>query len=122
MSYTLEFELPGLPRMSNISSGKSHWGHAYTEQGRWKHAVRYKVLRRIPSKPLKKFNLILTRFSSNEPDYDGLVRGFKAIVDGLRAAGVIQDDKLSNTGAWDCRWEKTSPKQGKIRVRVEELF
>jgi hypothetical protein len=119
--YRLEFELPGLPKMANPSGAKStHWRYAYEEVSRWHMAVVGLVARRRPAKPLDRYTLELTRFSSSEPDYDGLVRGFKSIVDGLRLAGVIVDDKLSNSGPWVCDWMKAKPKEGKIKVVVIE--
>lgn len=120
MSYRLEFSLEGLPKMANIQNGKSHWRHADKERKLWQQLVAMTVGARKPKEPLLKAGLILTRFSSVEPDYDGLVRGFKSVVDGLTVAGVLANDKLSNTGAWDCRWEKCKPKQGSIRVVVFE--
>lgn len=121
MSYRLEFELPGLPRMANIASGRSHWRYAHQEAATWKQAVKLAVGPRKPKKPLPRYRLILTRFSSVEPDFDGLTRGFKSLVDGLKMAGVIEDDKLSNSGAWDCQWDRARPREGKVRVVVEEV-
>jgi len=54
------------------------------------------------------------------PDYDGLVSAFKSVVDGLKEAGVILDDKYENTGPWNCVWRKAKSKQGFVRVIVEE--
>lgn len=77
---------------------------------------------KLPKKPLSRFELTLFRFSSVEPDYDGLVSGFKVIVDGLREIGVIAGDKLSNTGPWRCHWFLAKPKAGFIRVVVREVI
>lgn len=104
--------------MANIASGKSHWRYAYKQASAWKQNVVYAVGKNKPPEPLKHYRLELVRFSSSEPDFDGLVRGFKNAVDGLKLAGVIEDDKLSNSGAWQVRWERCKPKEGKIRVRV----
>jgi hypothetical protein len=125
MSYRIELEIPGLPKMANPSGARStHWRYAMAEVSKWRALVGAAIAAsrtQLPRAPCKKFSLTLTRMSSSEPDYDGLVRGFKSVVDGLKAAGVIADDKLSNTGAWDCRWERCKPKQGRIRVIVEAL-
>lgn len=122
MPYELIFEIPGLPKMANASGARStHWRYADAERKRWQLFVTRAIHSNRPPEPLKRAHLTLWRFSSVEPDYDGLVRGFKSVVDGLRMAGVLAEDRLSNTGAWDCRWERCKPKQGKIRVRVIEV-
>lgn len=121
MTYSLSFELLGLPRMANLGD-KSHWRHADRERKVWQTHVAAAVLRGgRPPKPLTRAHLVLTRFSATPPDFDGLVRGFKSVVDGLVVAGVLADDKLENTGNWDCRWVKAKPKQGKISVVVTEI-
>ena len=121
MSYILRFQLLGLPRMANIHDGKSHWRYADQERKKWQSAVEAEVLQAgKPFAPLKRAKLTLIRFSSVEPDFDGLVRGMKSIVDGLVRSGVLEDDKLSNTGPWNCLWEKTLPKAGRVVVIVEE--
>lgn len=123
MSYRLEFEIEGLPRMSNASGrSRGHWV-MNRETQKWKelaaHTARAKGL---PPRPLKRALLTLTRFSSSEPDGDGVVAGFKPIIDGLVVAGVLEDDKWSNTcGLAHYRWEKVKPKQGFLRVVVEEV-
>lgn len=120
MSYSLEFTLNSLPRMSNIPSGKSHWSHAHREAKRWQADVANMVGQRKPAKPLERYTLTLVRFSAVEPDFDGIVRGFKSIVDGLVLSGVLANDRISNSGAWNVAWMKSSPRNGRISVRVEE--
>ncbi len=120
-AYKIEFEIQGLPPMANIASGKSHWRHAHAQSVKWKQAVAVSVGKRRPIAPLKKATLTLTRHSSSAPDYDGLVRGFKYVVDGLRECGVLADDKMANTGPWNCFWILAPQRQGKISVRVEEV-
>ena len=107
--------------MANIASGKSHWRYAHAEAQKWKQLVFFAVGSQKPIKPLDRVKLTLTRFSSVEPDFDGLVRGFKSVVDSLRHCGVMTDDKISNTGIWDCRWVKAPKNSGSIRVIVEEV-
>lgn len=121
MSYRLEFRIDALPTMANIASGRSHWRYAHNEATKWRNLVWDATFGKIPKGPLKRVKLTLTRHSSIAPDYDGLTRGFKSVVDGLRHCGVIENDKLENTGAWDCRWEKAPPKKGFVTVIVEEI-
>lgn len=125
--WTLQFELPGLPKTVNAHRSAGHWARKKHDD-QWKEATRI-ISSKPADGPLSSFSLFLTRYSSNEPDYDGLVSSFKSIVDGLKEAGVIADDKLSNTGPWRCEWIKVPSTEGKIRVVIvsnklhgEEVF
>jgi hypothetical protein len=120
--YRLELEIPGLPKMANASGGSRNFWVQATEAKRWVTTVQKACIGKLPPEPLMFYRLTLIRLSSVEPDYDGLVRGFKSVVDGLRAAGVIADDRLTNSGPWHCHWVKTSPKCGRIFVRVDPDF
>lgn len=121
----IEFELQGLPKMTNPSGAKStHWRVVKAERDGWKEHVKVVVKHHFlsgysASWPLKTAKLTLTRHSTVRPDPDGLVSGFKAIVDGLVLAGVLENDKFANIGMPDYRWAKTKPKEGKVTVRVE---
>lgn len=76
---------------------------------------------KIPPKPFSFYKLHLTRFSSSEPDYDGLTSSWKYIVDALKYYKVIEDDRLSNSGPWNVMWQKCPQKHGKIHVVVENF-
>lgn len=75
--------------------------------------------------------LRLTRHSSIEPDYDGLVYSFKALIDALQppkggkkpriGASVIVDDKPSVIGVPDYKWEKAPRGQGHVTIEVWEV-
>lgn len=121
MSYSIEFVLNGLPHMANPSGKSTHWRGIHAEAQKWKWAVCQITMGKRPKKPLERYKLTLVRFSSKEPDFDGLVRGFKSVVDGLRAADVISDDKLKNSGVWHCQWMKCGKSKGRISVRVDEV-
>lgn len=126
MEKVLEFEINGLPKMSNDGLRGTHWSVKKKEADNWKRAVNNEVVHyfsfpetrdKFPGS-MEKAKLILTRFSSTSPDPDGLVSGFKHVVDGLVEAGVLKNDKISNIGMPEYRWEKCAPKKGKIRVEV----
>lgn len=115
--YQLIFRLPYLPPMGNV------WGRINSFKRDKMNKQLYTIINAQacglkPSAPLDRYRLILTRFSSSEPDYDGLVMSFKGIVDGLVQAKVLANDKLSNSGIWDVRWVKSKPKEGSIKVEV----
>lgn len=120
MSYSITFELPGLPRMANASGRSRNFWAIKKETDQWKKWVGQVACPRPPS-PLVRAKLTLIRFSSSEPDFDGLVHGFKPVIDGLKECGVLLDDKARNIGQSSYSWEKAPAKQGKIRVVVEAL-
>lgn len=128
----LEFEIAGLPKMTNTS--RVHWTKKMKEASKWKRLVRMEVIKRqaiiilmstfhgpLSLAPLSKAKLTLTRHSSVEPDFDGLVSSFKHVVDGLVEARVIENDKVSNIGQPTYLWQKCAPRQGKISVKVESV-
>jgi len=120
--YILSFEINDLPKMANASGSKStHWRYAQKEVKKWHNLVSAAVATHKPPRPIQKVKLTLTRCSSVAPDYDGLVRGFKSVVDALCLCKILENDTLEITGPWDCRWVKAPAKQGKIQITVEEI-
>jgi hypothetical protein len=120
MNYTLEFQIAGLTKMSNQLL-RGHWTAKAAHARKWKKATATAAMLNgsLPKQPLVSAVLWLTRVSSAEPDFDGLVSGFKPIVDSLVEIGVIASDKPSCITA-DYKWVKGSKKAGHMRVRVEE--
>lgn len=118
--YRLEFTLMGLPAMLNSKRRAGHWAQLQREASRWKREVAMTIGNRKPVIPLKQANLTLIRGSSVRPDYDGLVSGFKHIIDGLVAAQVIENDREENIGIPDYSWKQSAPGEGFIQVIVEE--
>ena len=122
MSYYLEFTIDALPRMQNAPSrGSNTWHAIKREADLWKNLVYCAVVGRRPKEPLEKAKLILTRFSSVEPDPDGLVSGFKRIVDGLVISGVLKNDSSKVIGFPDYRWRQVARGKGAIQVIVSEI-
>lgn len=117
---TIEFELSGLPKSTN-GLMSAHWSVKHKMTREWTERVHYvlQVGGLMPKSPFNKATLTLTRFSSSEPDFDGLVSSFKWIVDALIKCGVIVNDKPSVIGQPKYEWIKAPRGQGKIRVRVE---
>ena len=119
-AFKLAFEIAGLPKMTN-SFKRAHWIHTHKERTKWKKLVAHAVaLQFKPAQPLTSAALCLTRVSSAEPDFDGLVSGFKAVVDGLVECGVIATDKQSCIGQPAYKWERGQKGKGKIKVEVVE--
>lgn len=121
MSFRLSFEITALPRMTNPSGRPQHWAIKKKEADKWKGLVAQAIHAAGPSPirlPVQTAKLKLTRFSSVQPDSDGLVSGFKHVVDGLVRAGVLTNDKYKNVGMPQYLWEYAKPKAGRIRVEV----
>jgi hypothetical protein len=117
--YVLDLRIPGLPPTYNSIGRKGHW-RLLKATHEWKNQVRYRVGRFLPSQALTKAAVTLTRCSSHESDYDGLVHSFKPILDGLVECGVLADDSMKVIGVPQYRWEKAERGKGYIKVRVEE--
>lgn len=120
--YSLSFELPGLTRMAN-NSGRTatHWRAKARDARLVKRAVMILARPHRPKAPLKRAHLTLTRCSSVSPDSDGMVSGFKYVIDGLVAAGVLENDRFENIGMPTYLWEKAAQKEGKLKVVVTEV-
>lgn len=73
----------------------------------------------LPKQALASAVLLLTRVSSVEPDYDGLVSSFKHVIDGLVEIGILKSDKPSCIKSTYV-WERGSRGHGKIKVLVKE--
>lgn len=113
-----EIELPGVPKTVNATN-RMHWTQRHKEAKRWKLAVFAECVRKkMTELNLSKARLELTRFSSREPDFDNLAHSFKHIIDGLRAAKVIIDDKPSVIGSPMFFWVKSSRKDAKIQIKI----
>lgn len=108
-------EIPGLPKMAN--GGHGHWKKAHFEKKKWKEWMGLALLGKLPKKPYARIRCIFTRHSASEPDYDGLVHGFKACRDALVIYGLVEDDKTRNIEA-EYRWMKAKPKSGKITIEI----
>ncbi len=119
-AYCLDFTLQGLPKMSNQLL-RGHWRGKHAHAIKWKKAVALACLCYKPPQPLDRATLTLTRASSAEPDFDGLVSSFKSVIDGLVECNVLIGDKMSNIGQPKYLWEKCPPKKGHIKVRIEQI-
>lgn len=115
----ISFEIKGLPKTTN-SGGRTHWSIKAREAKYWINIVVFATVTQRPKTPFQKAKLTLTRCSSVESDFDGLVSSFKHVIDGLIAARIIVGDKMSNIGQPVYRWEKAKPKVGRIKITIEE--
>lgn len=117
---TLDLTLPGLPP-TNAADRRSHWSYhklSKTWQNKTAAAV-LEALGRWPEAPLERARVTITRCSTTEPDFDGLVAAGKHILDGLVRAGVLVDDAPKVIGRPQYFWERAPRGQGCVRVHVE---
>jgi hypothetical protein len=119
--FELEFEIPGLTKMSNQLL-RGNWRTKHGHARKWKIAVLIAIGSNRPDTPIAKCRLKLTRCSARRPDYDGLVSGFKPIIDGLVEAGVLLNDSYENVDIPEYLHETCGAKDGKMRVRVIEVL
>lgn len=120
MTYKIQYDLPGLPKGLNGSHGHHYAAAAIRKKWR-KMSASGALGVGVPKEPLARCRIVCTRFSSSEMDYDNLVSSFKPIVDGLKDAGVILDDKSSVIVERSYRWEKVPAKSGHVRIAVEAM-
>lgn len=121
--YVLTLELQGLPKRINQLSG-AHWRVRHAETTRWhKRVLGRMMLSRAPPppRPLERAKIRFIRYSSRAPDFDGLVHSFKPVLDALRKCLVIKDDSMEVIGQPEYEWRKTTPRDGRIEIFVEEI-
>ena len=117
MEYQLKLKIDDLPKRYNqISHG--HWRKKQAEAKKWHLIMYYHCLRKTPPSPLLRARLVLTRHTSAQSDYDGLVSSWKYVIDGLVAAKILINDTPKVIGIPTYRWEKAPPKKGFITVEV----
>lgn len=121
MELVAEFQVNRIPKMTNYLAGKQ-WFSKHKEAVIWRRLISEQIiLLKINDLKLDKAHLTLTRHSSKAPDSDGLVSGFKPVIDALVRFGVIIDDNYKVIGMPTYLWEYRPRKQGgMITVRVEK--
>jgi len=119
--YSLEFTLPGLPMTRNQVQSK-HWRARYADDMHWKELVATAVAGKEPPEPLSLARLELTRYSSGAAmDLDNCYGSWKSVIDQLRISKIILSDTPAVVTELQCRHYKAKPREGYIKVRVEEI-
>jgi len=91
----LVIEIPYLPKSLNeILRMKKFLIRKYYRECKNDTMWLVKAEKNLPKKPFKKAKMIITFiFPDNRPrDFDNLIGGSKGIIDGIRRAGLIEDD------------------------------
>lgn len=110
------FELRGLPPIL-LNSRMNYYKRSRINND-WYARVYFAVKHQRPPFPCHTARVKIVRFSSTEPDFDGLVSAGKPLLDGLVRAGVLEDDRTSVIGQPTYLWEQAAPKQGRVLVSV----
>ena len=119
LPHRLEFAIDGLPPLQHTR--RKHWSQIRRTDKEWKRLVKLMLLaRQRPAEPLDVAQVICTRESVKEPDYDNLVISFKPLIDGLVWAKLLADDKPGNFvgGQPIYRWLK-APSRKAQRVVIQ---
>ena len=121
--YRLSFTVQGVPKSLNgLLNMKTRSYHQYNNyKQEWKRSIEMECSDLLPGVPLEFAKIKLVRCYYRFLDYDNLVGSMKPVVDGLVSAGVLMDDKYTNTGPWDVSQEKIPKKLGGyVKVYVTE--
>ncbi len=123
--HTLLVRLPFLPPTNEASSG-NHWS-ARSRNGRLIRQAFAVIVpdSKRPPVPLDHAAVTCIRYSASKPDYDGLVRSFKHVIDCLlsRTRGrrqIVIDDNMSVIGIPKYQWVKTASSKGYVEIIVED--
>lgn len=104
------------------SIGRAHWSVKAKEARTWKNKVHTECkFLNICDLNLTNAHITITRCSSREPDFDGLVSSGKHLLDGLVQAKVIPDDKVSIIGQPVYIWEhRKIGLGGQMKIKIEK--
>lgn len=117
--YRLEFISHGLPPTGNKILRMHFRAYARLRDAWEKTILVHAANSGKPKTPLTKAKITFTRFSSVEPDADNLRFSYKPLLDAMKRAGIILDDKPGVIGEPSCFWVKARAKEGSISVVVE---
>jgi Holliday junction resolvase RusA-like endonuclease len=120
----IEIIIPQLPKMPNQLL-RRHWSIVMNEKKKWHSLVALEVFKEKDCTklafPCKQVILTLTRKSTSQPDFDGLVGSFKYVIDGLVKAGVIVDDNANVIADATYQWTKCKRIEQGISVIVQTV-
>lgn len=110
---TGRIKIYGLPRMANKIP--KTWQARAALTRKWKTAVARELVGLAPKKPWSWLRVEFIRHSSVEPDFDGLVHGFKPLRDALVKYGFVKDDAPKFFEAV-YKWEKAPARKGFVEI------
>ena len=111
------YTIPQIPPSLNHFAGrKNEWEYRQLKQ-EWKYMV-YLLCRPMPKVPIQRAIVTLTYYFGSRGRRDPDNYSGKMILDGLTAAGIIQDDSFQHITLKICgRYDKANPR---TEITVEE--
>jgi len=108
--------IPGrLPLLNELN--RKHWAVRAKLKMEWGSYVAYRAYASyVPQ--LSRARVTITRYGANQCDYDNLVGGCKAVVDGLKVARVIADDSPQCVQV-TYRSEKSTRTDARVEIVIE---
>lgn len=116
----IEIILTGLPEGPNVTK-TWHWAKKAKKVKQWRVMAAWMASKHRPKTPFSKIELSIIRFSSQPMDADNAIASCKPLIDGLKDAKIIVDDNPNVIVKIHYEWQKASPKQGQIKLIVEEV-
>lgn len=122
MLYKLELEI-GVQKTDSNKIDGHHWAVKHTTRKSLKQEIALKTRGKCPVKPLELFTVHITRHcpARNFLDYDNMVTSFKAILDGLKNAGIIKNDSWKYVTRENYFPDQKIDSKMLIKLRVEEV-
>lgn len=118
MGKIIRVEINELPKTQN-QLNSMHWRSRHNHARKWHQLVHFAMAaHRTDEMPIKSCELILTRHSSRQCDFDGLVGSFKPIIDGLVKSGVLLDDRPEIIGHPLYKWEQVKRTEARISIEI----
>jgi len=111
-------ELPGLNEIISIS--KEHWAKYAEEKHNRTEEIAYLAKSQIKGK-YQKVDLVFTWFCKNKKrDKDNIIAGQKFVLDGLVAAGIIENDGWKQVGNI-FHYFKIDRENPRVEILIEEV-
>lgn len=115
--YSLTIEVP----LENTDSNRILGVNKYAKHATFKRVKTYVVIaaqKSRPPQPLKNFKLSIVRYGARALDYDNLIASFKSYIDGLRLAGIIENDSWKYIRSIET--DQVVSKEKKLVITVKE--
>lgn len=113
----LYLEITGLPKTGASYDG---WRGLEAEKQRWLELVRMGFMAHPnrPERPFRNARITLSRCSSMPMPVYSIAQSFCFVVPAMQQAGIIGMERPEVS----YKWEKSSPRDGRIKIRVREIL
>lgn len=115
----LTLSVPMPPNLTNRRSGGSHWRTVHREKAAYQAALTTRLRARLlpvpPPEPFARVRIHSTMYLGAHMDDDNAMARHKWLVDWLRAAGYVADDRKRNI-EWAAFPEQIVKRDGNYRI------